>query len=145
MVPIMTKYEDFNVGYKGSFTKTVTEHDNKLFAELSGDYNPVHFQDDIGRRLGFDARVSNGFVQESRIAAALVETFNSDEAVVVALEKNTRFLKPVYMGDEITATVEVVGRIKALQALKIRATCVNAKGDIVVKTNMTIKIYSLEK
>jgi len=138
------KYEDFIVGYSGSFAKTVTEHDNDLFAELSGDYNPIHFKDDVGRRLGFEARVSNGFVQESRIAAALVETFTTDDMVVVALEKNTRFLKPVYMGEEITATVEVVGRIEALQALKIKATCVNSKGDIVVKTDMTIKIHSLE-
>ena len=135
-------YDDFKVGYKGSFTKPVTGRDNDMFGDLSGDMNPIHFDDKAARALGFEGRVSNGFVQESRIAAALIETFGSDNTVVVALEKNTRFLKPVYMDDEITATVEVVGRIPALRALKIKAGCVNGDGVPVVATNMTIKIVS---
>lgn len=136
------RYDDFRVGYSGSFTKVVSEEDNIHFANLSGDFNPVHFDDEIARELGFTARVSNGFVQESRIAAALVETFGSPDTLVVALEKNTRFLRPVYMGDEITAKVEVVGRVEAMRALKIRARCHNQKGEQVVDTRMTIKIMS---
>ena len=135
-------YDNFTIGYKGSFTKKVTIRDNEMFSELSGDMNPIHFNDEVGRSLGFEGRVSNGFVQESRIAAALIETFGSDDSIVVALEKNTRFLRPVYMGDEITATVEVVGRIPALCALKIKAACINGDGEHVVATNMTIKIVS---
>ena len=133
-------YDDFVVGYTGSFTRPVTEHDNTLFAELSGDYNPVHFDDDLARCLGYEGRISNGFVQESRIAAALVETFGSPRTLVVALEKNTRFVRPVYMGDVISATVEVIGRVEAMRALKIKAQCVNQNGDVVVSTRMTIKI-----
>jgi acyl dehydratase len=139
----VTSYDDFQIGYKGSYTKTVTEEDNLLFARLSGDNNPIHFRDDVGRAAGFSARISNGFVQESRIAAALVETFGSHENHVVALEKNTKFLKPVHFGDEITATVEVVGRIEAMRALRIKADCVNHHGEQVVSTAMTIMIYSL--
>jgi 3-hydroxybutyryl-CoA dehydratase len=135
-------FEDFTVGYKGSFTKKVTVEDNELFAQLSGDYNPIHFEDTVARQLGFEGRVSNGFVQESRIAAALVETFGSDGTIVVALEKNTRFLKPVYMGDVITATVEVIGQVPALKALKIKAECLNQNRERVVATAMTIQIAS---
>lgn len=140
----MTKsYDDFVVGYKGTYTKAVTAEDNKAFAELSGDFNPIHFDDVVARKLGFPAAVSNGFVTESRVAAALVHTFNSERTIVVALEKNTRFLKPVLMGDEITARVEVVGRIEAKRALKIKAGCFNAKGEPVSATQMTILILSL--
>ncbi len=136
------KFEDFTIGHKGVFTKRVTEEDNKLFAELSGDFNPIHFEDEVGRKAGFKARISNGFVQESRIAAALVNTFGSKDTLVIALEKNTRFLKPVYIGEDITATVEVIGRVEALKALRIKAACLNAKGEQVVATDMTIKIFS---
>jgi len=139
------KYEDFIVGYKGSFTKRVTIEDNKLFAELSGDWNPIHFEDEVGRKAGFKARISNGFVQESRIAAALVETFGSKDTIVVALKKNTRFVKPVYIGDEITAKVEVVDRQESAKALKIKAECVNGAGERVVGTEMIIKIVTLNE
>lgn len=138
----MAEYNDFIIGYKGSFLKTVTEEDNRAFAELSGDYNPIHFDDKVARTLGFPEAISNGFVTESRIAGALVETFGSEKTIVIALEKNTRFLKPVFMGDNITAEVEVVGRIEAMQALKIAACCVNQNYDRVATATMVILIKS---
>jgi 3-hydroxybutyryl-CoA dehydratase len=133
-------YEDFIVGFSGTFSKAVTAEDNRAFAQLSGDFNPVHFDDGVARELGFPAAISNGFVTESRVAAALVRTFGSERTIVVALEKNTRFLKPVLIGDEITARVEVVGRIEARRALKIRAGCFNARGEQVASTDMTILV-----
>lgn len=133
-------YDDFPVGYKGQFRKTVTERDNVLFAELSGDYNPIHFRDDVALAGGFAGKISNGFVTESRIASALVETFGTEETVVLAIEKNTRFLRPVYMGDEITATVEVVARSKSINALRIHAACFNQRGEQVVETRMVIRL-----
>jgi 3-hydroxybutyryl-CoA dehydratase len=133
-------FSDFVVGYKGSYTKKVTERDNDLFADLSGDYNPIHFEDELARSYGFKGRISNGFVTESRIAAALVETFGTENTLVVAIEKNTRFLKPVYMNDDITANVEVVKRIEALNILNIKARCFNQHQEKVVETSMVIKI-----
>jgi 3-hydroxybutyryl-CoA dehydratase len=135
-------FSDFIVGYKGSYTKKVTERDNNFFADLSGDYNPIHFQDELARSYGFASRISNGFVSESRIAAALVEIFGSDNTLVLAIEKNTKFIKPVYMNDDITATVEVVKRIEALQVLYIKARCFNQRREEVIEASMVIKILS---
>jgi len=137
-------YDDFTVGFRGTFQKRVTEQDNVMFADISGDYNPIHFRDDVSKKAGFERKISNGFVTESRIAAALVETFGSDRMVVLALEKNTRFLKPVYMDDEITATVEVIERIKSMGALKIKAACFNQNGEQVVSTTMVVKLIPCE-
>lgn len=136
----MAHYDDFVIGFSGSFTLPVTGHHNDLFAELSGDYNPIHFDDSVAKKFGFESRVSNGFVAESRIAAALIETFGSDDTIVVALQKNTRFIKPVYMDDEITAEVTVTGRIEPLQALRIQARCFNQLKVKVIETEMIIKI-----
>jgi acyl dehydratase len=139
------KYDEIQIGKKGSFTKPVTDEDNRLFAEISGDYNPIHFHDSAASAAGFNRRISNGFVTESRIAAALVETFGSKHAVVLALEKNTRFLKPVYMGDEITATVEVVEKLEGFHALRVHAECINQRNEKVVDTNMTIRILPVAR
>jgi 3-hydroxybutyryl-CoA dehydratase len=136
-------YEDFHIGYKGQYSKTVTEADNIAFAQLSGDYNPIHFDDAAARQGGFPARISNGFVTESRVAAALVETFGSNQTLVLAIEKNTRFLKPVYMNDEITATVEVIGRVPSMRILRIQAACVNQRQEQVAATRMVIRVVPL--
>jgi 3-hydroxybutyryl-CoA dehydratase len=137
------KYNDFKIGFKGTFTRAVTYEENVKFGEISGDLNPLHFEDCVAIKLGYHGAVSNGFVAESRIAAALVETFGSPSTIVIALEKNTKFLKPVYMGDIIRAEVEVTSQIKAMSALKIKAKCYNQKGDQVISTNMTIKIMEI--
>lgn len=137
------KYSDFKVGYKGSFSRPVTYDENVKFGEISGDLNPLHFEDKVAKELGFAGAVSNGFVAESRIAAALIETFGSDNTIVVALEKNTKFLQPVYMNDFISAEVEVVAQVKSMNALKILAKCYNQNRKMVILTNMVIKI--LEK
>lgn len=135
-----TTYNDFVVGYKGSFTRKVTQRDNDLFAELSGDHNPLHFSDEVAKGVGFKGKVCNGFVTESRLAAALVETFTSPNTIVLELEKNTRFRKSVYMDDEITATVEVVGRVESMRALKIKAQCVNQNQETVIDCSMVVQI-----
>ena len=136
-------YESLQIGKKGSFTKKVTERDNRMFAEISGDYNPIHFQDSTASLAGYKNKISNGFVTESRIAGALVNTFGSKNTVVLAMEKNTKFLKPVYMGDEITATVEIVDKLDAIRALRIRAACFNQQNEKVVDTKMLIKIIPI--
>lgn len=135
-------FDDYVIGYNGSFTKKITQRDNDLFADLSGDHNPLHFKDDIAKSVGFKKRISNGFVTESRIAAALVNTFGFEKNVVLELEKNTTFRKPVYINDEITAKVEVVGRLASMQALKVRAQCVNQNNETVIETSMLIQILS---
>jgi 3-hydroxybutyryl-CoA dehydratase len=137
------KYKDFKVGFRGSFTRAVTYDENIKFGEISGDLNPLHFKDELAIKLKFKGAVSNGFVAESRIAAALVETFGSQSTIVVALEKNTKFLKPVYMDDIIRAEVEVVAQINALHALKIKAKCYNQNNEEVISTNMVIKILEI--
>jgi len=137
------RYSDFKVGYKGSFIRPVTYDENVKFGEISGDLNPLHFDDEVAKELGFKSAVSNGFVAESRIAAALIETFGSEMTVVVALEKNTKFLQPVYMGDLIRAEVQVAAQIRSMKALKIIAKCYNQDNELVILTNMVIKI--LEK
>jgi acyl dehydratase len=134
------RFGQFQVGYRGAFTKPVTSEDNLQFAEISGDYNPLHYEDDVARALGFKARISNGFVTESRVAGALVHAFGSADTFVLAIEKNTRFLKPVYMDDVITATVEVVARFEGMRVLKIRAECRNQDGERVSETRMLIRI-----
>jgi 3-hydroxybutyryl-CoA dehydratase len=137
-------YKDFVVGYKSTFTRTITKNDNELFAEISGDHNPLHFNDQLAQKVGFNAMISNGLITESRIGATLVDAFTSDDCLVVELEKNTRFYKPVLMGDDITTTVEVIGRIDAMKALKLSSQCFNQNNEMVVEATLVVKILSIK-
>ena len=134
------KYEDFVIGYGATYKRNVTQRDNELFADFSGDDNPLHFNDELAQKVGYEERISNGFVTESRLAAALVKAFTSKNCIVVELEKKTKFCKPVYMGEEITAKVKVIERLEAFQALKIEAQCLNQKGEKVMTAFFVVQI-----
>ena len=102
----------------------------------------MHFNNELAQNAGYAARISNGFVTESRLADALVKAFTSDSCLVVELEKNTRFIKPVYMDEEITTKIEVIERLEAFRALRIQAQCFNQKSEKVISAFFVIQILS---
>ena len=91
------KYDDFKVGYQGTFTKTITEDVNRKFGELVEDFNPVHFDEKRMKKTMFGRRATNGFLTESTIGTVLVHMFTSDETIIIALKKEIKLVAPVFI------------------------------------------------
>ena len=126
------KYDDFIVGYKGTFSTTITEEKNRQFGELVGDFNPVHFDEERMKKSILGRRATNGFLTETTIGSALVKMFTSEESIIIALRKEIKLLAPVFMGDTITATVTVIDRIPEKQRLLCDAYVEKGDGSKVV-------------
>ena len=92
-------------GERASRTMTIGNEHLEAFARLSGDRNPVHFDDDFARRIGFAGRIAHGAVTASLLSAVLGMDLPGPGSVF--LEQRVRFLAPVRPGDTITATLEV--------------------------------------
>ena len=137
------KYEDFKEGYRGTFTTTITEEKNRRFGELVGDFNPVHFDDEIMKKTIFGKKATNGFLTESTIGSALVKMFTSDETLIIALKKEIKLVAPVFIGDTITATVTVKERLPEKQRLLCDAVVKKQDGTEVVKAEFLIKILEI--
>ena len=137
------RYDDFNVGYQGKFTRTITEELNKRFADVIGDYNPVHFDEKRMKKSIFGKRATNGFLTESTIAVALVEMFTSKESIVIALKKEVTLLAPVFIGDTVTAIVNVSERIPEKKRLWCDVRIENQKKEVVIKARYLVKILEI--
>ncbi len=83
----------------------ITDEDIEAFARLSGDRNPVHFDDGFARRIGFDGHIAHGAVTASLLSALLGMDLPGPGSVF--LEQRVRFLAPVRPGDTITGVLEV--------------------------------------
>ena len=94
-----------SVGDRAARTMAVGDEHIEAFARLSGDRNPVHFDDAFARRIGFDGRIAHGAVTASLLSAVLGMDLPGPGSVF--LEQRVRFLAPVRPGDTITATLEV--------------------------------------
>ena len=95
----------FEVGEKASFSMQVTEDKVVAFAELSGDTNPVHLDEEFASGTFFKGRIAHGALVASSISAVLGTKLPGTGAIYLSQE--VAFRAPVYFGDTVTATAEV--------------------------------------
>jgi len=110
------------VGQKASRTMTVTPELVRAYAEITGDYNPLHFDEAFASRTKFGRLVAQGGLTTG-ILHALV-AMDMPGPGTVFLSQNWKFTAPVYIGDTITAEAEVLEThaTKPVSRLGIRIT-----------------------
>ncbi len=97
--------QGFQIGDRASFAKTVTEVDVTIFAGLTGDFNPIHVDEEYARKSRFGQRVAHGMFTAGLISAVLGNKLPGPGSIY--LSQQIEFLAPVCIGDTITAVVEV--------------------------------------
>ncbi|MBV9570265.1 MAG: MaoC family dehydratase [Alphaproteobacteria bacterium] len=111
-----------------SFSKTVTEQDVMLFGEISGDLNPVHFDEEFARKTIFRGRIAHGVLCLSYISTVLGMKMPGPGTVFISA--NSRFKAPVRIGDTVTTICTV--REVVPEKRRVQFDCVCKVGDTVV-------------
>ena len=101
----MYKLEDIKIGMSESYSQTITDADVKDFSGISGDKNPVHMDEIYAKESRFGKRIAHGMLSSSFFSALFGTKLPGQGCVYVA--QSLKFRKPVYIGDTVTATVEV--------------------------------------
>jgi 3-hydroxybutyryl-CoA dehydratase len=119
-----------NVGDTASISKTISDEDIRTFAELTGDNNPVHLDDEYASGTRFGGRIAHGMLSASLISTVLGTKLPGTG--VIYLSQNLRFTAPVYPGDTITAraTVSKIRTDKPIATLE--TVCTNQRDEPVV-------------
>lgn len=115
------------VGQKAMRSLTLTPDHVKTFAALTGDYNPLHFDEAFAARTKFKHLVVQGGLTTGLLHALVAMDMPGPGTVF--LSQNWRFTSPVFIGDTITAEAEVVNvhQSKPVTQLKIRVTRQNGE------------------
>jgi 3-hydroxybutyryl-CoA dehydratase len=108
--------EDLAPGMEASVSKKITNEDVLAFAEFSGDVNPVHLDDDFAAATIFKKRIAHGFLIGALFSTVLGTKLPGPGCIY--LSQGLKFRAPVYIGDEVVATVKVTG----VDAEKARVT-----------------------
>lgn len=132
------KIEDFYIGQTASLKKTFITDEVKAFAELSLDRNPIHLDKAYAEQTIFGSRIVHGFFVGSLISAVFGTVLPGEGAIYLHQEMN--FRKPVYHGEEITATVTVTNIRKEKSILYFDTKCENGRGEIIIDGNAVLKI-----
>jgi acyl dehydratase len=119
-----------DVGDTARRSRTITPRDIELFTEMSGDRNPLHYDEERARRSRFGRIIVQGGVTSSLVNAVVAEDLPGPGSVF--LETHWRFLAPVGPGDTITVEVEVLERRDDKPITKLRTTITNQDGATVL-------------
>lgn len=125
-----------SVGKHESLKRVITKEDVQFFARATGDFNPLHLDEEYARKTPFRGRIVHGLLTAGLISALLGNKLPGPGTVY--LSQTLRFLSPVRIGDEITATVE----IKSIEERRIilKTTCTNHNGTVVLSGEAEVLI-----
>ena len=117
----MHTYDSLSVGDTHTFTRTVTMDDVRIFADVTGDDNPIHVSEEAGAMSRFGKPVVHGVFLLGLASKVLGRDFPGDGSVAVSL--SARFLRPVPVGSEITVEVKVAEKMEKHKHVRIRLYC----------------------
>jgi acyl dehydratase len=118
------------VGDTARRSRLVTGRDIELFTELTGDRNPLHYDEAAAGRSRFGGLIVQGGVTSGLLNAVVAEDLPGPGSVFLHVDWS--FKAPVRPGDEITAEVEVLEAREDKPLTRLRTTIVNQEGTVVL-------------
>ncbi|WOD09546.1 MaoC/PaaZ C-terminal domain-containing protein [Halopseudomonas laoshanensis] len=130
-------YDELALGDKAEVTHMVSERDLILFAEVSGDVNPVHLDEEFAAATPFKGRIAHGMFSGALISAAIACEMPGPGTIYIGQEMS--FLRPVRLGDEIRIELEVIEKLPKNRA-RIATRVFNQDGKQVVDGVATVMV-----
>lgn len=119
------------VGQRATRTLAVTADHVRQYAEMTGDRNPLHFDEAFARRTRFKGLVVQGGLTTGLLHALVAMDLPGPGSVF--LSQNFKFTAPVYIGDTITAEAEVLSVHATKPVTQLRVTVKRQTGDVVLE------------
>lgn len=132
---------DLPVGTVRELRWTIRAADVDAFAALSGDFNPLHVDDDYARSQGFPSRVAHGFLLGAKVSALVGMALPGRRCLL--LDQTLSYPAPMHVGDDVTLTGTVVTQHEEMGLIdvKLRATVMrDGKVTTVARGKATCKI-----
>ncbi|HEY7677035.1 MAG TPA: MaoC family dehydratase [Candidatus Methylomirabilis sp.] len=129
------------VGDAHRVSKTISESDVYLFAGITGDFHPIHVNEEYARDTQFKGRIAHGALAVGMMSAAIGGLCaRVPPPGVVSKRYEVTFTGPIYFGDTITAEVTVAEKHEERNEIVLRALATNQRGETVLEGRTIQKI-----
>jgi 3-hydroxybutyryl-CoA dehydratase len=129
-------FDDIAIGRRQAAKRTVTAAEIDAFAQISGDLNPLHMDQEFAARSPFGQRVAHGILTAAVVSMVHTELTGPGFAYV---GQELRFLGPVFIGDTITVEVTVVGKKEGKRILILDTMVRKQTGEAVLSGLSALK------
>ena len=134
-------YSEIKIGESAKLERTITEEDILKFAELSGDYNPIHMDEKFAQQTIFKGRIAHGALTTAFVSALLARDLPGPGTIYIFQQLS--FRKPVRIADSITTKVEVTKKNDGKEHITLRTTCTNQEGELVLDGEAVVMLMKL--
>ena len=126
------------IGDTFTVQKEVTDELIRKFADVSGDYNPIHLDEEFAAKTRFGKRIAHGMLGASFISAVL--GYKLTDQKIVYLSQTLKFVAPVYLGDTVTAKAVVKEIREDKPIVTIETSCENQNGETLITGEAKIMV-----
>lgn len=123
---------DFNIGMSAEITRSFSNKDVIIFSKLSGDINPVHLDEQYANETIFGSCIVHG-----ALAASIFSTIFANKlpgAGCIYLKSESKFLKPIYLDEEVTFLVEIIDILEEKKRLTFKTVAITRSAECIVGT-----------
>lgn len=135
------RFCDLKIGQTECFEVTVTKEMEDAFRKITGDTNPLHQSDDFAMEIGqgkFNGHVAFGMLTASFYSTLAGVYLPGKNSLIHSLD--IKFQKPVYAGDKLTVSGEIVNKQDELKLIQIKAVIKNERQQNVSKADMKVLV-----
>ena len=132
-------FADLAIGMTFSTSRKVTEQDVADFARVSGDFNPIHMDEEYAKASVFGTRVAHGALTASYVSAILGNDLPGPGAIF--MDMTMSFKRPVRIGDTVVSTVEVTEMVERGYRVVLAAKC-EVDGKLVMRGEAKVMVPS---
>ena len=129
---------DIKIGDTFSTSREVTDDVIRKFAEVSGDYNPIHLDEEFAKTTRFGKRIAHGMLSGAFISAVLGNEFKDRK--IVYLSQTMKFTAPVFIGDTVTATARITNIREDRGIVTLETVCTNQNGETLVNGEAAVMV-----
>lgn len=131
----------FYVGQKVSVKRIVGKDDVEKIAELTGDFNGLHLNDELAKKSIFGNGVCHGMLISSYISAVLGTCLSGEGTIY--LSQDLQFRKPIYINEAIEITVEVEKIIEEKSIICLNTVVTKSDGVSAISGNARVKFIEI--
>lgn len=124
------------VGQEIREERVFTTYDVEHFAQISGDCNPIHLDEEYGRRSRFGGTVVHGLLVSGLISKIIGMDMPGEGSIY--MEQNLRFRKPVYVGEKVVAKIKIADIDKDRNIYTLETNVYNSKEECVIEGNAKV-------
>ena len=126
----------FQVGDRFSFERYISAEDVKQFAEIVGDQNPVHLDENFAESSFFKKRIVHGAFLAGLISKILGMDFPGQGTIYIS--QNSVFKRPVYVDTKVKVEVKVTEVLTEKRRLVLNTNVLNEEGNVCLEGSATV-------